>query len=164
MTALCSEIRTRMLWYGTLEGGFLSDAWLGCPAPDGALVNRSLLKYRLIIEEFGGWQLFQTLLEAIWRVADRLGASLSNVASRYVLDLPMAAGVIVGARHAGHLDDILQVGTLRVTDADRAEIAGVLAYRIGPEREANALERDRTGRHGSIMKYHLAECRAMTVG
>lgn len=76
----------------------------------------------------------------------------------------MVAGLIVGARHDGHLDDILQVGTLRVTDADRAEIAGVMACRIGPEGEIYALERDRNGRYGSIMKYHLAECRAMTAG
>ena len=155
MTTLCREIGTKMLCYGTLAGGFLSDAWLGKPAPTGALANRSLVKYRLVIEEFGGWDLFQALLAVLRRVADRHGVSLSNVASRYVLDLPEVAAVIVGARHAGHLGDTLQVGEVRLTDADRIEIAQVLARSVGPEGEVYALERDRTGRHGSIMKYHL---------
>ena len=157
MTALCREIGTKMLCYGTLAGGFLSDAWLGKPAPEGPLANRSLVKYRLIIDEFGGWDLFQTLLAAVRRVADRHGASLSNVASRYVLDLPQVAGVIVGGRHAGHLSDTLRLCRVRLTDADRAEIAAVLARSLGPGGEVYALERDRTGRHGSIMKYHLGD-------
>jgi aryl-alcohol dehydrogenase-like predicted oxidoreductase len=115
------------------------------------------VKYRLIIDEFGGWELFQTLLATVRRVADRHGASLSNVASRYVLDLPEVAGVIVGARHAGHLGDTLRVGQLRLTDTDRGEIAAVLGQSVGPAGEVYALERDRTGRHGSIMKYHLGD-------
>lgn len=157
MTEVCRAIGTKMLCYGTLAGGFLSDAWLGKPEPEGALANRSLVKYRLIIDEFGGWELFQAMLMAVRRVADRHGASLSNVACRYVLDLPEVAGVIVGARHAGHLGDTLRVGELRLSDADRAEIAAILAHSTGPKGEVYALERDRTGPHGSIMKYHLGD-------
>ncbi len=157
LTETCRQLGTRLLCYGTLAGGFLSEAWLGAPAPDGALHNRSLVKYRLIIEEFGGWALFQTLLAVVKQVADRHGASLSNVASRYVLDLPAVAAVIVGARHAGHLGDTLAVGALRLTAQDRADIAAVLAQRKGPAGAVYALERDRSGRHGSIMKYHLGD-------
>lgn len=157
MTALCAENGTRLLCYGTLAGGFLSEKWLGKPAPEGVISNRSLVKYRLIIEEFGGWALFQTLLSVLKTVADRHGASLSNVASRYVLGLPAVAGVIVGASHAGHLADTLGIGTLKLTAQDRAEIAAILAQRRGPAGEVYALERDRSGPHGSIMKYHLGD-------
>ena len=157
MTAVCSETGMKLLCYGTLAGGFLTDAWLGKPAPVDVLTNRSLIKYRLIIDEFGGWALFQRLLATLRRVADRHDASVANVASRWVLDLPAVAGVIVGARHAGHLGDTLAVGALRLSDADRAEIAAVLARRTGPAGEVYALERDRGGRHGSIMKYHLGD-------
>ncbi len=48
--------------YGTLAGGFLSEAWLGKPEPQDGLTNRSLIKYKLIIDDFGGWALFQRLL------------------------------------------------------------------------------------------------------
>ena len=41
--------------YGTVAGGFLSERWLGQAEPAGPLANRSLTKYKLIIDEFGGW-------------------------------------------------------------------------------------------------------------
>ena len=41
---------------------FSSDRWLGAPEPAQPLENRSLVKYKLIIDDFGGWTLFQELL------------------------------------------------------------------------------------------------------
>lgn len=156
----CAQLGTKLLCYGTLAGGFLGDAWLGKPEPFGALENRSLVKYKLIIDDFGGWALFQRLLATLRLVADRHDTSIAVIASRWVLDLPLVAGVIVGARHAGHLGDTLRVGDIALTDADRAEIAAVLAERTGPLGEVYALERDRHGRHGSIMKYNLGDSAA----
>ncbi len=65
--------------------------------------NRSLIKYRLIIDEFGPWALFQDLLRALKAVGDRHDVSLSAVATRWVLDQPQVAAGIVGARYARHL-------------------------------------------------------------
>ena len=144
-----------LLCYGTVAGGFLGDRWLGRPEPDGALENRSLTKYKLIIDEFGGWALFQELLAACRRVADRHGVDIATVASRFVLDRPGVAAVIVGGRNEAHAVANAAVGALRLTDADRAEIDAVLARRQGPGGDTYTLERDRTGRHGAIMKYNL---------
>ena len=157
MTDICAKLGTRLLCYGTLAGGFLGDAWLGKPEPTGALENRSLVKYKLIIDDFGGWELFQALLVTLRQVADRHGASVSNIASRYVLDLPSVAGVIVGASHAGHLGDTLRVGEIRLSPDDRHAIDAVITQRKGPSGEVYTLERDRTGRHGAIMQYNLAD-------
>ena len=153
----CAALGTQLLCYGSLAGGFLSDTWLGQPEPVGALANRSLVKYKLIIDEFGGWALFQALLTTLRTVADRHGSSIAAVASRWVLDRANVAAVIVGARHAGHLPATLAIGTLRLTPADHAAIDAILAQAQGPGGEVYALERDRSGRHGSIMKYHLGE-------
>jgi aryl-alcohol dehydrogenase-like predicted oxidoreductase len=157
-TALCEQLGTKLLCYGALAGGFLTDAWLGKPAPT-ALSNRSLIKYRLIIDEFGGWDLFQTLLQALRHIADRHATTIAAVAARHVLDRPQVAAVIVGASHPRHLPDTLHIGTTWLTDADRAEIDAVLAEAQGPGGEVYALERDRTGRHGSIMKYNLGDAK-----
>jgi len=54
-----------LLIYGTVAGGFLGDRWLGLPEPQMPLENRSLTKYKLIIDDFGGWDLFQALLLAL---------------------------------------------------------------------------------------------------
>jgi aryl-alcohol dehydrogenase-like predicted oxidoreductase len=145
----------QLLCYGTLAGGFLTEKWLGAPDPGFAFENRSLVKYRLIIDEFGPWVLFQELLQALRDVGARHGASLSAVASAWVLDQPQVAAAIVGARYARHLPLTLQVFDVALDDVDRAAIDAVLAKSIGPNGAVFGLERDRNGRHGQIMKYNL---------
>ena len=49
----------------------------------------------------------------------------------------------------------LAITALELTAEDHREIAAVLARRKGPAGDTFALERDRTGRHSSIMKYNL---------
>jgi aryl-alcohol dehydrogenase-like predicted oxidoreductase len=151
----CQRLGTRLLCYGSLAGGFLTDRWLGQPEPQGPIANRSLVKYRLIIEECGGWDVFQALLRALRQIADRHDTTIAAVAARHVLDQPGVAAVIVGASHSGHLADTLRIGAVTLDENERSAIAAVLAGMPGPAGEVYALERDRTGRHGSIMKYHL---------
>ena len=144
---------TGLICYGALAGGFLSARWLGAPDPAESLTNRSLIKYRLIIDECGGWDAFQALLSVLDRIAQHHAVPLSAVAARWVLDQPGVAAVIIGARHAGHLADTLAIAALRLSAADHTAIAGVLPP--GPQGDVYALERDRDGRHGRIMKYNL---------
>ena len=150
-----AENDIRILCFGTLAGGFLTEAWLGKPDPGFRFDNRGLVKYRLIIDEFGSWELFQSLLEVLKAVGDRHGVSLSAVATRWVLDQPQVAAAIVGARYARHLPKTLEVFTLALDAEDHARIAAVLAQAAGPGGPVFGLERDRNGRHGSIMKYNL---------
>jgi aryl-alcohol dehydrogenase-like predicted oxidoreductase len=156
LIAACRKHNVHLLVYGTVAGGFLGDRWLGAPEPEAPLENRSLTKYKLIIDDFGGWDLFQALLRALRKVADRHSVDVATVASRYVLDLPQVAAVIVGARNREHLVANLKITTIKLTDQDRAEIGAVLNERQGPEGDTFELERDREGRHGRIMKYNLS--------
>ncbi|HVO00850.1 MAG TPA: aldo/keto reductase [Candidatus Cybelea sp.] len=146
----------QLLVYGTVAGGFLTERWLGQPEPAAPLENRSLTKYKLIIDDFGGWDLFQQLLRALRAIGERHGTDIATVASRAVLDMPQVGAVIVGGRNRAHLDANLRIAALRLTDQDRREIAAVLAQRQGPEGDTFDLERDRVGRHGRIMKYNLS--------
>ncbi|SIT07475.1 Predicted oxidoreductase [Roseivivax lentus] len=145
----------QLLCYGTLAGGFLTEGWLGKPDPGFAFENRSLVKYRLIIDEFGPWALFQELLEALKAVGDRHGVSLSSVATAWVLDQPQVAAAIVGARYARHLPKTLQVFDVTLDAEDHARIGVVIAKAGGPNGPVFGLEGDRTNRHGRIMKYNL---------
>ena len=54
-----------LLVYGSLAGGFVSPHWLNQPEPSGPFDNRSLTKYKLIIDDAGGWELFQALLHTL---------------------------------------------------------------------------------------------------
>lgn len=141
--------------YGSVAGGFLSDRWLGQPEPKQPLENRSLTKYKLIIDDFGGWDLFQELLRVLRRIADHHAVDIASVASRAMLDRPGVAAVIVGARNRAHLADNVRLASFDLTPADTAALSGILAERRGPEGDTYTLERDRHGRHGSIIKYDL---------
>lgn len=155
MTELCREHGLALFCYGTVAGGFLSERWLGAQPPQEPLANRSLVKYRLIIDEFGGWPLFQELLATLKAVGDRHGHGIATVATRVMLDRPGVAAAIVGATSAAHLAAHARIGELRLDAADRAAIGAVIARRRGPQGDVYALERDREGPHGSIMKYTL---------
>lgn len=141
--------------YGTVAGGFLGGRWLGQPEPREPLENRSLVKYKLIIDEFGGWDLFQELLRALDAVARRHGTDIATVASAAVLARPGVSAVIVGARNRAHLASNLRIASLALTPEDHAAIDMVLAKSRPLVGDVYALERDTTGRHGSIMKYNL---------
>jgi len=154
MAALAAARGFHLLCYGTLAGGFLTERWLGQPDP-AEISNRSLIKYRLIIEEFGGWAAFQALLRTLQAIGRRHGVSIGAVATRWVLDQPAVAGAIVGARYAAHLPETLSVFGFRLDAADHAALAPLLAAHPGPQGEVYALERDRDGPHGRIMKYDL---------
>ncbi|WP_333780595.1 aldo/keto reductase [Hoeflea poritis] len=158
-TDWCASNRMLILAYGTLAGGFLTERWLGAADPGFAFENRSLVKYRLIIDEFGGWPLFQDLLHALKSVADRHGVTIGAVASRWVMDQPQVGAVIIGARTADHLAETKTIFDLRLDDRDRAAITAVLDRRTGPNGRIYGLESDKTGRHGRIMKYNLGGVR-----
>lgn len=145
----------QILAYGTLAGGFLTENWLGKPDPGFDFENRSLVKYRLIIDEFGPWDLFQALLQTLQAIGDKHGVALSSVATRWVLDQPQVAAAIVGARYARHLPKTLEVFNVVLDAEDRARIDAILVQAGGPNGPVYGLEGDRGSRHGRIMKYNL---------
>ena len=155
MAQLCAAHGIGLLCYGTVAGGFIGERWLGVTEPRGRLENRSLTKYKLIIDEFGGWDRFQALLGALRDVGLAHGAAIGTVAIRWVLEQPGVAAVIVGARSTDHLADTLAAFRIRLTPADHARIAGAIAPDAGPHGDVYELERDRQGRHGRIMRYDL---------
>lgn len=155
LTALCRKHGMRLLCYGTLAGGFLSERWLGASKPQ-APENRSLVKYLLIIEEIGGWALFQELLATLEQIARRHDTDIASVASRWVLDRAQVAAVIIGARNADHLDRYSELFRIALDDADRARIDTLRRQMRAPDLDVFDLERDKNGRHGRIMRYNLS--------
>ena len=151
MTEVCRSHGVRLLAYGTLAGGFLSERWVGRDEPP---IDQSLtwsqMKYRRFIDQAGGWDRFQGLLGAVDGVARRLseaaegreptreanpdatsgssvatgGVSIANVACRYVLEQPVVAGIIVGARlgERSHIEDNLNVFRFSLDDDAHGEL------------------------------------------
>ncbi len=155
MVDYCAANNIKILCYGTVAGGFLSDKWLGVAEPTGALENRSLVKYKLIIDDMGGWDAFQSLLATLRAIAEKHGVDIASVAMRAMLVERQVAGIIVGVRHGGHLGRHAKLFDLVLDADDHAKIDAALAEATPLEGDVYDLERDKTGRHGSIMKYNL---------
>lgn len=144
-----------LLCYGSVGGGLFSERMLGMPELQPPFENRSLIKYKLIVDEFGGWALFQELLKVLATVAARHDSDIASIASRAVLERPGVAAVIVGARNRNHLARNLAIPGIELSAQDLAEINAVLARANPVPGDVYALERDRNGTHGSVMKYNL---------
>ena len=89
----------KILSYGTLLGGFFSEKYLDVnELHRGDLTTASLQKYKNMIDVWGGWQLFQELLHVLNDIAKKHYCSIANVVTKFILDKPQVAGVIIGAR------------------------------------------------------------------
>ena len=129
MSAFCLEHGVRLLAYGTLGGGLISERWLGQPESAAESIGDwSKMKYKRFVEAIGGWSALQAILAALAQVAKRHGVSLSNVASRWVLDHPAVAAVIVGARlgEREHRADNLGTFAFELDAEDKMHIAAAL--------------------------------------
>jgi aryl-alcohol dehydrogenase-like predicted oxidoreductase/enamine deaminase RidA (YjgF/YER057c/UK114 family) len=130
MSAVCRARGVKLLAYGTLAGGWLSDRWLGQPEPDWERSGTwSQMKYGRFLRVAGGWEALQRVLRAADAVARRHGASIANVASRYVLEQPAVAGIIIGARpgEREHVADNRRVFSFALTGQDLEELESAVA-------------------------------------
>ena len=125
MKEVCRAYGVKLLAFGTLAGGFLSEKWIGKPEPaQEELKTWSQMKYKRFIDAAGGWVLFQKLLSTLNRVAKRQNASLANIATRLVLENEDVAAVIVGARlsESDHITDNINMLNISLTDEDIQDI------------------------------------------
>lgn len=175
MIGFCKEAGIGLLCYGTAAGGFLSEHWLDKPEPKGELTNRSLMKYKLIIDDWGGWEAFQKLLRSLLHIADRNGInSLTTIAQKFVLTYPpLVSGVIAGSTGLTRVGTLEQLGK-SLDDAysfcsafdpwaggihywDYRGLFNANLFRPAKELEGDvySLERIKDGKHARIMQYNL---------
>lgn len=143
MVELCRQYDCYLLCYGVLGGGLISEKWLGIPDPGGPyLENVSLDKYYRIIQDMGGWDLFQELLRVLQQIAQKHQVSIANVACRYMLDQDRVGTINIGARDVSHLQDNLRVFSFRLDEEDTALINQVLGKKVGPQGDVYGVDRE----------------------
>ncbi|XP_026426928.1 flagellar radial spoke protein 5-like isoform X2 [Papaver somniferum] len=124
MAELCQLTGVKLITYGTVMGGLLSEKFLdtnlSIPFAGPPLNTPSLQKYKRMVDAWGGWGLFQTLLQTLKTVANKHGVSISTVAVKYVLDQQSVAGSMVGVRLglAEHINDCNAVFSLTLDEDD----------------------------------------------
>ena len=130
MSAFCLENGVRLLAYGTLAGGLMSERWLGRPEPArDEIADWSKMKYKRFVDAAGGWGALQAILRALDAIAKKHGVSIANVGTRWTLDHPAVAAAIVGARlgQSDHADDNLRLFSFALDEDDRARIGAALS-------------------------------------
>lgn len=137
MGPVCEKHSVKLLTYGTLCGGFLSDKWVGKPEPGlyEESITPSQRKYHGVIRAWGGWSLFQQLLQVLAAIATKHGVSVSNVATRWVLDFPYVGAVLVGTRVgiSEHIEENAASFGWSLDGEEKAQIDGILALSQGQQ-------------------------------
>ncbi|KAF3624793.1 putative fatty acyl-CoA reductase 1-like [Capsicum annuum] len=131
MAELCQLTGVKLITYGTVMGGLLSEKFLDTnvtiPFAGPPLNTPSLQKYKRMVDAWGGWSLFQELLRTLKNVANKHGVSIPTVSVRYVLDQPAVAGSMIGVRLglSQHIKDANAVFSLVLDEEDISSILQV---------------------------------------
>jgi aryl-alcohol dehydrogenase-like predicted oxidoreductase/enamine deaminase RidA (YjgF/YER057c/UK114 family) len=129
MLALCQQYGIKVLAFGTVAGGFLSEKWLGKPEPTiDSLATWSEMKYKRFIDQTGNWPTFQHLLETLAEIAQNKSVDMANVASRFILEQNGVGGVIIGARpgKSEHIRSNGRIIDTPLSDTEKRQIEAVL--------------------------------------
>ncbi|KAG6544241.1 hypothetical protein Mapa_014344 [Marchantia paleacea] len=133
MSELCQLTGVKLITYGTVMGGLLSNKWLdvnvNVPFMGPKLDTPSLGKYKRMVDAWGGWSLFQELLRTCDKIGRKHGVPISTVAVRYILDQPCVGGSMIGVRLglSEQLRDSQAIFKIRLDDDDRQNIGRVTA-------------------------------------
>ena len=140
LSKYCAENGIGIIAFGTVAGGFISEKYLGAKEPD-QFATRSNVKYKLIIEDFGGWDIFQELLELLDRIARNHQTDIASISSAWSLQRPGVKAVIVGARNLDHLDRNVGIPNIKFSNEELAAIDALLAQSTCPQGDVYQLER-----------------------
>jgi aryl-alcohol dehydrogenase-like predicted oxidoreductase len=130
MTDVCQQHGVKILAFGTLAGGLLSERWLGQPnRPADQMDTWSQMKYKRFIDQAGGWARFQGLLRTLYELAQAKAVSIANIACRYILEQEVVGGIIIGARlgQSNRIADNLRLFDFELTTAEQEQIRQALA-------------------------------------
>jgi len=121
----CAQNGIHILAHGTLCGGLISERYLGKPEPKPS--SPALGKHLQMIGLWGGWSLFQQLLRVLKECAIRHGVSISNVATRAVLQQSAVSVVVIGHRlgASNHLMENKRIFEFELNERDLQAIAAV---------------------------------------
>lgn len=145
----CIDNGIGIIAFGTVAGGFISERFLGASEPN-EFATRSNVKYKLIIEDFGGWELFQELLRELDQIAKNHQSDIASISSAWTLQQPGVKAVIVGARNQDHLNRNLAIPNIVFTESELSAVNNVLAQSKVIEGDVYYLERYNARHRGII--------------
>lgn len=150
----CIEKHIWLYCYGSLMGGLISEKYLQASEPQEPLENRSLRKYMRVLYDWGDWELFQELLEALSTIWRKHNATISEIAIAWTLGRKWVSSAIIGMRHPKHVHSLKKVYSIELDNDDLEKIESIYKKWSPLEWDVFDLERDEP-RHRDIMKFNL---------
>ena len=86
---LCAKYGIKVVARNGTLGGLINEKYLGVESPDSLVEDPDLASVAEcldLIQRFGGWEKFQTLLEALKSIGDKHSVSMQSVALRFQMD------------------------------------------------------------------------------
>jgi aryl-alcohol dehydrogenase-like predicted oxidoreductase len=145
MLKYCKARNIKLLTYGTLAGGLLSDRYSQKKGLFGKytrpdLNTSSLQMYWRIVKEAGGEEHWHQVLSILGEISGTRGVSIPAVALRWAMQQG-PVHPIVGLRNSNHLHENLTALTFSLTPAEMEKIEAVLAQSPGPQGDCYEMER-----------------------
>lgn len=151
---VCRKKSIKILAYGTLLGGFLSEQWLNKEEPTlEQLHNRSLIKYKLLIDSACTWTVFQQCLSRLHELANKYDCTIANIAIAFVLQSRQADAVIVGLSSQNYSVQNRSLAKLPILKAE--DLLELNTWTCNLPGDTYDTERDENSVHSKIMKYDL---------
>lgn len=150
MSDWCNENDIKLIAFGTVGSGILSNKYLDAKKPASEQLNTSSLRmYAKTASRFGDWKLVQELLHTMNDIATSVNDSgrgsnvnIGNVAQRYVLDgTPSVASVLIGVRNCDHIEENVRTHSFSLRQDEIDAIDNVVRKRDGPKGDVWDLER-----------------------
>lgn len=152
----CKENGIWLICYGTLAGGFLSGKYLGMTREQFVPETRSQVKYLQVLEDSYGWDGYQALLKMLKEIADAHGVSISNVATKYILEQEQVAAAVIGVRNSRHVDSNAAIFSFELSEEEMRRIRTYVEQNSRIlEGEPFELERTPGSRYRGIMHMNI---------
>jgi aryl-alcohol dehydrogenase-like predicted oxidoreductase len=154
LSDLCVKNNIHLFAYGALLGGFIHEQWVNQCKPDIAtLKNRSLVKYKLLIDSACGWQVFQQRLSRLKTLANVHHCSMAAIALAALLQAKKANAFIIGLSPQNFASQNSSLQKLPVLTEPQVE--ELTSWTCSLTGDAFEVERDKSSAHAKVMKYEL---------
>lgn len=151
---LCRQKHIKLFAYGSLLGGFINEKWLDKAEPDlEKLANRSLVKYKLLIDSACGWEEFQRRLFILSKLGKKYRCEMANIAIAALLQGEKANGVIIGLSPQNFAIQNRSLANLPLLETH--DLEEITTWPCNLQGDVYDVERDEHGAHAKIMKYNL---------
>jgi aryl-alcohol dehydrogenase-like predicted oxidoreductase len=150
----CQNKNIKIFAYGSLLGGFLSEKWLDKKEPNlQDLDNRSLIKYKLLLDASCSWNTFQERLFTLYNLSIKYHCDIASVAIASLLQSGRVDSAIVGLSPTNFKEQNQSLKDLPLLDVK--DLNEICFWSCNLQGDIYDEERDINSPHAKTMKYNL---------